>query len=217
MPRASASSPLVCKGVRTNRDGCDNMSLTRVVLGAIAVAAAIGSVFLVFRAIDERSAPAIVIGDAVANRPLEVDVRGAVSTPGVYQLPAGARVQDAVSAAGGLSAKADLATINLARRLRDGEAIVIAGLPEPGATGGPTALAQNANGEGESPEAKVNINMASAKELDALPGIGEVLAGRIIQFRDEHGPFRSVDDLIHVDGISARTIDGLRDLVTTGP
>ena len=59
-----------------------------------------------------------------------------------------------------------------------------AGLPEPGATGGPMALAQNANGEGESPGAKVNINMASAKELDALPGIGEVLAGRIIQSRD---------------------------------
>jgi competence protein ComEA len=145
-----------------------------------------------------------------------VDVRGAVSSEGVYELPPGARMQDAVAAAGGLTAAADLATINLARRLRDGEIIFIAEIPPPG--GSPAPADASASGAGNSaPQARVNINTASAAELETLPGIGEVTAARIVEFREQNGPYRSVDDLIHIQGISARMIDDLRDQVTTGP
>jgi competence protein ComEA len=137
--------------------------------------------------------------------------------PGVYELPPGARTQDLVVAAGGLSPEADLSTVNLARRLRDGEVVIFLELPIPGST--PAALADIGAEAGsvEPPGARININTATAIELDVLPGIGEVTADRIIAYREQNGPYRSVDDLIHVQGISARTIDGFRDLVTTAP
>lgn len=192
------------------------MSLSRVGLIIVALAAAVGGVFAFFRAIDERSAPPILIEDAAATWPVVVDVRGAVIVPGVYELPPGARVQDAVAAAGGLAADADLSTINLARRLRDGEVVAVAdqaaslASPIVAPLGGDTELTDAA-------APKININLASADELEQLPGIGETLAARIVAFRDERGPYRSVDDLIHVDGISMRTIEALRNLVTTAP
>jgi competence protein ComEA len=178
--------------------------------------AGVAAAYALFRAVDERSAPPIVIEDAAATQPIVVDVRGAVSNEGVYELPPGARMQDAVAAAGGLTASADLATVNLARRLRDGEIVFIVEIPPPGGTPVPTGA--SASGAGNSaPQARVNINTASAAELEALPGIGEVTAARIIEFREQNGPYRSVDDLIHIQGISARMIDDLRDQVTTGP
>ena len=105
---------------------------------------------------------------------------------------------------------ADSSTINLALRLRDGEVVAIARLPEAGAT--PEQGSTEAGTTG-----LINVNTASVPELDALPGIGEVLAQRIVDFREEHGPYRSVDDLIHVQGVSANMIAGFRDQVTTGP
>ena len=193
------------------------MSLTRVGLIIAALALAIGGVFALFRALDERSAPPILIEDAAANWPVVVDMRGAVRRPGVYELPPGARVEDAIAAAGGLAPDADLSVINLARRLRDGEVIAIAA--QFSASGADSASASPAASvaTADSLASRVNINLASASELEDLPGIGGVLAARIIAFRDEQGPFRSVDDLIHVQGISKRTIDALRDYVTTEP
>jgi len=200
-------------GVGTGRSGAKRLSVSRIGLALLAIVAAVSGAFVLFRAYDERSAPPIVIEDAAATLPVVVDVRGAVAKPGVYELPPGARVQDAVSAAGGLAQSADLSTVNLARRLRDGEQLVIAALPTAGgAMASPVGLNGNATMQG-----RLNINTATAAELDALPGIGEVIAQRIVDFRTEHGPYRSVDDLIHVQGISARTIAGLRDLVTTAP
>lgn len=181
------------------------------------VVAAVVAVYALFQAFDGRSAPPIVIEDAAGLRPVVVDVRGAVDEPGVYELPPGARVQDAILAAGGLSPDADLSTINLARRLRDEEVVVILQLPEPGGT--PETVTNNGGdgaASGDIP-ARVNINTATVGELDLLPGVGEVIAERIVRFREENGPFRSVDDLIHVEGISDRTIDGFRDQVTVGP
>ncbi|MCC7022543.1 MAG: ComEA family DNA-binding protein [Thermomicrobiales bacterium] len=191
------------------------MGLTRIGLAIVAIAAAVALVFVIFRGIDERSAPPIVIEDAAAMRPIVVDVRGAVATPGVYALPAGARVQDAVNASGGLSEIADLSTVNLARRLRDGESLRIAALVADGGLPSREASDEGAAREQGGAE-KININTASAEELDALPGIGPVTAARIVDFREQHGPYRSIDDLIHVQGISMRTVDGFRDLVTTG-
>jgi competence protein ComEA len=190
------------------------VGLTRVGLIVISLIAAVVAVYALFQAMDERSAPPIVIEDAAMTVPVIVDVRGAVNRPGVYELPAGARLQDAVNAAGGLSAGADLSTINLARRMRDEEIVVIGSL----------ALASDALASAESEsttsvasQTQININTASVSELDVLPGIGEVTAQRIVDFREQNGPYRSIDDLVHVQGISTRTIEALRDLVTVGP
>ncbi|HKG29473.1 MAG TPA: helix-hairpin-helix domain-containing protein [Thermomicrobiales bacterium] len=189
------------------------MSLTRIGLAVVALVAAVAAVYALFQALDERSAPPIVIEDAAANLPVVVEVRGEVEAPGVFALSPGARLQDAIAAAGGLSREADLSTVNLARRLRDGELVVILALPAPGST--PTILTAGAGDAAEDSRARININTATTKELEALPGIGEVTAARIAAYREQNGPFRSVDDLIHVQGISDRTIDEFRDLVTT--
>ena len=183
----------------------------------VALVAAVAGVYALFRALDERSAPPIVIEDAAATWPVVVEVRGAVENPGVFELLPGARVQDAVVAAGGLSPAADLSTVNLARRLRDGEVVIILELPIPGSTPALPVVTDTEAVSTEIPGARININTATAIELEALPGVGEVTADRIIAFREQNGPYRSIDDLIHVQGISDRMIDSFRDLVTTAP
>jgi competence protein ComEA len=191
--------------------------MTRIGFAILALILAVAGVYAAFRAFDQRAAPPIVIADASVSQPVTVEVRGAVVAPGVYELPGGARVQDAMHAAGGLTETADLSTINLARRLRDGEVIVIAALPSDAE---PTVDATREGGSEDTvsvSDAKVNINTATASELEALPEIGEVTAQRIIAFREANGPFHSVDDLVQIQGISTRTVDSLRDLVTTGP
>jgi competence protein ComEA len=192
------------------------MSVTRIGLAVVALVAGIAVVNTLYRAFDERSAPPIVIEDATATLPVIVEMRGEIETPGVYELSPGARLQDAITAAGGLTEEADLSTVNLARRLRDGELIVIVPQPVPGSTPRvPLAGAGDAATADES-RVRININTATSEELEALPGVGEVIAKRIIEYREQHGPYRSVDDLIHVEGISDRAIDGIRELVTTG-
>jgi competence protein ComEA len=193
------------------------MSVTRVGLAVVALVAAVAAVYAIFQALDERSAPPIVIEDAAANLPIVVEVRGEVEAPGVVVLSPGARLVDAVAAAGGLSRDADLSTVNLARRLRDGELVVILALPASGST--PVLQAEGVDNvvPTDGPQSRININTASAEELEALPGIGEVIAARIIAYREQNGPYRTVDDMIHVQGLSDRTIDDIRDLVTTSP
>jgi competence protein ComEA len=192
------------------------VTLTRIGVAVVAIVAAVAASYALFRALDERSAPPIVIDDAAATQPIGVDVRGAVAAPGVYELPPGARVQDAIRAGGGLSPRADLSTINLARRLRDGEVVVIAAIPSGAGSPAPSSAAP-LDAPGAGPQRQLNINTATASELEALPGIGPVTAARIVAFREQHGPYRAVDDLIHVQGISTKTIDDFRDLVTTHP
>ena len=191
------------------------MSVARIALVVVALVAAVAIVYALFQAFDQRSAPPIVIEDAAANMPVVVEVRGEVEASGVYKLSPGARLQDAIAAAGGLTKEADLSTVNLARRLRDGELVVILARPAPGST--PTLSLDDSAANGEDLGVRININTATAEELEALPGVGEVTAARIIAHREENGPFRSIDDLIHVPGIADRTIDEFRELVTTGP
>jgi competence protein ComEA len=193
------------------------MSVTRIGLVVAALVAGIAVVYALYQAFDERSAPPIVIEDAAATLPVVVEMRGEIEAPGVYELAPGARLQDALAAAGGLTDEADLSTVNLARRLRDGELIVILALPVSGST--PTLPLPDAGdaAEVEESRARININTATAEELEALPGVGEVIATRIVAYREQNGPFRSVDDLIHVEGIADRAIDDMRELVTTGP
>jgi competence protein ComEA len=134
---------------------------------------------------------------------LMVHVAGAVKSPGVYELPDGSRVTDAVSAAGGAASDADLDALNLAALLTDGLKIYVPKVGE--------APPQNVAGEGSS---IVNLNTASAAELEELPGIGPVLAQRIIDFRTKRGRFTSVRQLMEVDGIGPKKFESLEDLVT---
>src|SRR4051794_35446653 len=111
-------------------------NMTRIGFAFLAFIRGVAGVYAAFRAFDQRAAPPIVIADSSVSEPLTVEVRGAVATPGLYELPAGSRVQDAVDAAGGLDGTADLSTINLARRGRGGEVVIISPVPLGGGAGG---------------------------------------------------------------------------------
>jgi competence protein ComEA len=132
---------------------------------------------------------------------LFVQVVGAVMSPGVYELPPDSRVMDAVALAGGLTAKADPASINLARIVQDGEQLVI------GTTGG------SPSSRSAQPSA-ININNATIDDFDELPRIGPTLAERIVAYRDANGPFSAIDDLLDVPGIGDLTLAGMRDKIT---
>ena len=151
-----------------------------------------------------------------------VHVTGAVSSPGVVTLPPGSRVTDAINAVGGASADADTEQLNLARVLSDGEQIRVPRIgevlpdpaPQPGgdaASGARTAPGKSGDGGASG---TVNINTASASELEKLPGIGPALAQRIVEYRDSHGPFASVDSLTDVPGIGKAKLEGLREQAT---
>jgi competence protein ComEA len=148
--------------------------------------------------------------------PLEVHVAGRVKHPGLVTLAAGSRVDDAIRAAGGTTAGADLDRLNLARRVADGEQILVLGrgeaAPAAGAGGG---AADGGGGTGAGAAGPVDLNTATAEQLEALPGVGEVTAQRIIAYRTQH-PFRSVEDLRQVEGIGDRRFESLSKLVTVG-
>lgn len=137
---------------------------------------------------------------------LVVDVVGRVRRPGVYRLPPGSRVTDAVAAAGGVLAGVDPATVNLARTLSDGEQLVI---------GRSTAAVPTATGSAD-PSGPVDLNSATAAQLDALPGVGPVLAQRIVDWRTQHGRFDSVAQLRSVSGIGDAKFADLAPLVAVG-
>jgi competence protein ComEA len=158
------------------------------------------------------AAPAVEVAPSPqAEAPIIVHVAGMVRLPGVYQLAEGDRVIDAIELAGGARKGAVLEALNLAAVLTDGQQVLVPkrGAPAPG---GPTA-GDSAPGGGPS-GSLVNVNTADAATLDSLPGIGEVLAQRIIDHREAHGPFASVDELISVSGIGEVTLEELRPLVT---
>jgi competence protein ComEA len=129
-----------------------------------------------------------------------VDVTGAVQKPGVYRMPAGSRVNDAVRRAGGSTARASLDSINLAARLADGQQVVV---PEEGSEGAVPV----ADGE----DGPISLSTATAAELDTIDGIGPVTAEDIIAFREEHGGLSSIDQLDQISGIGPATMEALRD------
>jgi competence protein ComEA len=143
---------------------------------------------------------------APGGRSAVVHVAGAVRRPGVYELEAGARVQDAIRRAGGARARADLDAVNLAARLADGQQIVVP-LRAAGPAGGVAAAAAV---PGEAPSAPVSLGSATAEQLQTLDGVGPATAQKIIAYRQEHGGFRSVDDLANVPGIGPKKLAAMK-------
>lgn len=148
-------------------------------------------------------------GALVGEDTVTVHVAGAVGRPGLVELPLGARVADAVAAAGGLTLDGDPAGLNLARELVDGERIDVDRHGDPGAAPDPgRATPSGVRGDGT-----LDLNRATAAELEGLPGVGPVLATRIVDHREAHGPFTEVGQLRDVAGIGEKTFQDLADLV----
>jgi competence protein ComEA len=139
---------------------------------------------------------------------LIVDVAGAVKEPGVYEFAEGDRVIDAIERAGGSLPKAELSLLNLAAPLADGTQILVPKAGPTAVSGVPGGTTPGSSG------GLINVNTASATELETLSGIGEVLAATIIEYRTQNGPFASVEELMDVSGIGPATLDEIRDQVT---
>jgi len=151
--------------------------------------------------------PTAVTGTAGGR--VTVHVAGAVAHPGVYRLRRGERVDDAVRRAGGPARRADLSAVNLAAVLEDGRQVLVPAHAPAGAV----ADAASGGGPAGAP-AKVNLNTATAEQLDTLAGVGPATAAKILAFREQHGGFGSVEELGDVPGIGERRLEALRDLVT---
>lgn len=144
-----------------------------------------------------------------------VHVIGAVNNPGVYSLPRGSRVQDAIQAAGGPAEAADTASLNLVKVLEDGAQIWVASEKgDPPGEGFPDPEIDDPGGELS--QSLININTATQVELESLPGIGPVRAQAILQYRQEHGPFHDISDLQDISGIGPATFEQLKGLITVG-
>ena len=159
--------------------------------------------------------PAAPGAPAPAGAPVWVHVAGEVRRPGVYRVPRGARVHEAVQLAGGLTSRAEQTGVNLVARVTDGQQVIV---PRRGAVpvaaGGTGSGAAGASGSGAAPGAKVSLATATVEQLDGIDGIGPTLAKRIVEYRDQHGGFRSVDELRQVDGIGEKRFQSLREAVT---
>ena len=178
-----------------------------VTLGCLALLLFVGSKLLARPPAGAAPAPPLAppTETAAATR-LVVDVVGAVRRPGLYRLEQGARIADAVARAGGATRKAQLASINLAAPLADGEQVVVP-------TSGPSPAAGNASAAGTATSGPVHLSTATLEQLDSLPGIGPVTAQKILDYRQKHGAFTSVDELDAVSGIGPARLDQLKDLV----
>jgi competence protein ComEA len=166
----------------------------KIALSIIASGVLALSVLIVLRGNTQINAAPEIIPITIAEPEIFVDVTGAVNNPGVYTLTGRSRVIDAIKAAGDSAPGADLSTINLARVLNDGEQIYV------------DSTVVNSSGQRVSkkvPSGPININRATLRQLDALDGIGPVIAGRIIEYRKKNGSFLTVDDLQKVSGIGA--------------
>jgi len=180
-------------------------ALVLAVLVAVGVAMSSGGV-------EHETPPVLPVAAAsvsapAAGEPIVVSVVGRVARPGLVTLPEGARVADALRAAGGPVPDTDIGALNLARRLADGEQIYVGVPPPPGAEPGP--VVSGAPGGTD----KVDLNTATLAGLDTLPGVGPVTAQRIVDWRTEHGRFDSVEQLREIDGIGPSRFAKLKDLV----
>lgn len=170
-----------------------------IVLGLLASAA-------ILLVVTQPTGHPIEILPAPTPAPIVVDVSGEVNAPGIYPLPQNARVADAIEAAGGLRSESDTSRINLAARVKDGDKVWV---PKIGDS--PVVSLDSST---RSTGILININTASAKEIEALPGIGEVKAGQIVSYRDEHGLFTNIEDIMNIPGIGPELFEKIRFLIT---
>ncbi|NOH03454.1 MAG: ComEA family DNA-binding protein [Chloroflexi bacterium] len=185
-----------------------------VLIGVMAGFALAGLLLFISRA---PAGDPIVLQPAPTKAPIAVHVIGAVPRPGLYEFAEGARVQDAIDAAGGLLSSADVESINLAALLEDGQQLTIpykAGQEPAEETAVPLELPGPPATEAPEDQDLININTATAEELDSLPGIGPTIAQRIIDYRTENGPFETIEDIMDVSGIGPSTFDQIKDLIT---
>ena len=183
-----------------------NRWLAVAVVGIVVVGLAVVTVGVAF----QRQAPLEVVGDAPVT-PAEVvagpetvivHVSGAVNAPGIVELPLSSRVIDAIEAAGGSSLDAEVGHINLARIVTDGEHIVV-----------PVEGQHLGTPNGTDAPGPISLSRSTVSQLQELPGVGPALAQRIIDWRDEHGPFQAIDDVLAVSGIGPATVEKFRDHV----
>lgn len=146
--------------------------------------------------------------------PIRVYVSGAVRQPAVYELFHGSIVQDAVNAAGGPAPDADLDCINLALELHDQQQVHV---PRQGETNPSPSVSGGSSGNGETTGAPININTATAAELETLPRVGPTMAQRIVEYRESNGLFKTIEDIQDVQGIGPATFEGFKDMITVGP
>lgn len=190
------------------------LSPRRLLLGALLLGIALlaGARFLLARepaVVEEKAAPVVVRAAAAARPKLVVHVVGAVARPGLYRLREGARVADAVARAGGPTASADTTLVNLAAPVGDGQQVVVPARAAPAGAAGSSPSVAGAGG----PAGPVQLSTATVEQLDELPGIGPATAQKIVDYRDAHGPFRSVEALDAVPGIGPTRVEQLRSLV----
>ncbi len=179
-------------------------------LSVLAVVAVLGLIFFVIRHREGPPPLELQVGDAPAsNAEIMVHVTGAVATPGVYALHDGDRVVDAVEAAGGPSPDADLVTLNLARRVHDEDQVVVPRAGDQPAAGQATPASAS--------DAPIDINTASAADLDSLPGIGEAYSNRIVDARAAGGLFQSTEELVTRKLIPRATYEKIKLLITVSP
>jgi competence protein ComEA len=200
----------------------------RLVTSAIAVIIVCGGVFWLVRSTPPSTEAGLPVATSIVSSsstvqadvtpavpevsgPVSVHVAGAVERAGVYELEPGSRVYAAIAAAGGATSAADPDALNLAAEVVDGSRVYV---PVVGETL-PAPLVDPGSGEPAGPPAPVDVNRATAGELDVLPGVGPATATAIVTERDRNGPFLSVDDLERVPGIGPAKLDALRELVTT--
>ncbi|MDQ0645787.1 ComEA family DNA-binding protein [Microbacterium murale] len=182
-----------------------------VVLGLVVLSAAVGLGIMRGQAQPVQTVPLSEASDEVAvDGELYVHVLGQVAHPGLYLLELDARVVDALAAAGGTLADADLQAVNLARPLSDGEQLIV---PVAGAAGAPGAPGAEGGTTPPVGDGLIDLNNADQAALETLPRIGPALAQRIIEWRDTNGRFQSVDDLLAVPGIGEKMLAGLAELV----
>ena len=143
-----------------------------------------------------------------------VDVKGAVQSEGVYELPSTARVNDAIEAAGGFSDQADKKSVNLAQKLSDEAVVYVASQGENVSVVQPATSSPTAGNTGSENTEKINLNTATVADLTTISGIGEKRANDILAYRDSQGGFTSVDDLNNVSGIGDKTLENIRPYVT---
>ncbi|MGC4952572.1 helix-hairpin-helix domain-containing protein [Actinomadura citrea] len=218
-PSAASTDPPPAARLRATPDRSHVRML--VLVGVLAALVAVGYLWLA-RPRPQPAAPAATASlseprptlsagpAAAASSPVVVHVLGKVKHPGVVTLPSGSRVAEAIKAAGGVRPGAKTGTLNLARPLVDGEQIPVgvrAPSPSPPSPGGATPAAPGA------PGAPLDLNAATPDQLDDLPGVGPVLAQRIVAYRTQHGGFRSVEQLQDVSGIGAHRFADLKTMV----